>query len=523
MPVLETIPDLAFNGKYMDTANSKPRVYYFDNVKQIGADAFGIYPTARIEFSHIETAQSLPNSNDEEAFPCRCIISMPSTFKECTEDTAGRNYKIYGTKGTYTEQWANENGHEFIEISQETAILQDIPMEYTDETQVLSPDVIGFNRAYQWYGSFTEDNEAGTPIDGATDKDFKPAEYPSYPYYYCVVTSTDVGYDPIEIRTGVTANKVASADYSAYDAAVLKANSLEREYYKDLTALDAALAVDVRGLTITEQAIVDAQTKAIEDVLIALELKDADYSAYNAAVEKANALDNNLYADITELDKLLADDISGLTIINQDTVDNQTRAIEDALKNLVLKPADYTEYYKAVEQAKSLDRSLYEDLTAVDEALAVDVSGKNITEQADVDNQTQKILNAISGLAYKSADYKEYYKAVEQAQAINRDLYEDLTALDDALAVDVSGKNITEQTEVDAQTQTILDAINGLVEKEFPTEPTEPEEPSTVPIEPENPEIPNTGGSNSIIISASLVMLSFSIAVLQSPIDRKRK
>ena len=407
MPVLETIPDLAFNGKYMDTANSEPRVYYFDNVKQIGADAFGIYPTARIEFSHIKTAQSLPNSNDEEAFPCRCIISMPSTFKECTEDTKGRNYKVYGTKGTYSEQWANENGHEFIEISQETAILRDVPMEYTDETQILSPDVIGFNRTYQWYGSLTADNTAGIPIDGATDKDFHPAEYPAYPYYYCVVTSTDVGYESIEIRTGVTANKVASADYSAYDAAVLKAKALEREYYKDLTALDAALSVDVSGLSIADQAIVDAQTKAIEDALMALELKDADYSAYNAAVEKANALDKNLYTDTTELDKLLAEDISGLTILDQDIVDNQTVAIEEALKNLTFKPADYSAYNTAVEKANALDKNLYTDTTELDKLLAEDISGLTILDQDIVDNQTVAIEEALKNLVLKPADYAE--------------------------------------------------------------------------------------------------------------------
>ncbi|HIU36206.1 MAG TPA: hypothetical protein IAC53_06370, partial [Candidatus Fimenecus excrementigallinarum] len=169
----------------------------------------------------------------------------------------------------------------------------------------------------------------------------------------------------------------------------------------DLTVLDAALAVDVSGLTISEQAIVDTQTKAIEDALAALELKDADYTAYNAVVEKANALDRSLYADTTELDRLLGEDISGLTILEQDIVDTQTRAIEDALNSLVFKPADYTEYNKAVEQAKALDRSLYEDLTVLDETLAVDMSGKNITEQAEVDAQTQAILTAIENLVEK--------------------------------------------------------------------------------------------------------------------------
>ena len=527
MPALLAVPKQAFDS-YGVNPIAEPRFFRLDSVTQIEQDAFGKHPTARIELSHLESAKDLPQTEG-------CIITLPSTFKECTEDTFGRNYKVYGTKGTYAEEWANANGHEFIEISQETALLQDVPMEYTDETQVLCPDVIGFNRTYQWYGSLTADNTAGEPIEGATEKEFNPAEYPAYPYYYCVVTSTDVGFDPIEIRTGVTANKVAAADYSAYNTAVEKANALEREYYKDLTDLDAALAVDVSGLTVSEQAIVDAQTKAIEDALAALALKDADYTAYNAAVEKANALDRSLYADTAELDRLLSEDISGLTILEQDIVNTQTRAIEDALNSLVFKPADYTEYNKAVEQAKALDRSLYEDLTVLDETLAVDMSGKNITEQAEVDAQTQAILTAIENLVFKPADYTEYNKAVEQAKALNRDLYEDLTVLDKALAVDVSGKNITEQAEVDAQTQTILTAIENLTEKPV-TEPETPEEPSLpvteAPSETETTtqsdakpstdvKSPQTGANTSSVFGLSFICICSAVVLVFT--SRKRK
>lgn len=526
MPSLLSVPDEAFGGTQSDDS-STPRVCILENVVDIGENAFGEFTTCRAEFSHLSTAKSLPYTDAKTP----CIITMPSTFRECTEDTVGRNYKVYGTKGTYAETWTNENGHEFIELSQETAVLQDVPMAYTGE-EILKPDVLGFNKTYQWYGNTTADNMTGTPIESATDKEFNPADYEAYPYYYCVVTSTDVGYDPIEIRTGVTQNKtLKSADYSAYDAAVLKANALKREYYKDLTALDAALAVNVQGLTELDQSIVDAQTKAIEDALTALEFKDADYSAYNAAVEKANVLDKSLYADTTELDSLLAEDISGLTILNQDIVDEQMRAIEDALKNLVFKPADYTE----VEKANALNRDLYEDLTALDEALAVDVSGKNITEQAEVDEQTQVILNAIFALTYKPADYTEYNNAVEQANALNRDLYEDLTALDEALSVDVSGKNITEQADVDSQTQAILAAIENLVKKPV-TEPEMPGKPSQPVIEaPSETEIitqsdsklstdiksPQTGANASPIFSLSFICI-FSAAVLVFT-NRKRK
>ena len=246
MPALLTVPAQAFDS-YGINPILRPRFFCLDSVTRINENAFGKNLTARIEFSHLETAQSLPQTEG-------CVITMPSTFKKCTEDTTGRNYKVYGTKGTYAETWANENGHEFIEISQETALLQDVPMEYTDETQVLSPDVIGFNRAYQWYGSFTADNTAGEPIEGAAEKAFDPADYPAYPYYYCVVTSTDIGFEPVEIRTGVTANKVAPADYTAYNQAVAEANAINRALYQDLTALDAALSVDVSGLTVSEQA-----------------------------------------------------------------------------------------------------------------------------------------------------------------------------------------------------------------------------------------------------------------------------
>ena len=141
------------------------------------------------------------------------------------------------------------------------------------------------------------------------------------------------------------------------------------------------------------------------------------------------------------------------------------------------KDADYSAYNAAVEKANKLDRSLYKDLTSLDEALAVDVSGKNITEQNVVDAQAQAILDAIDALEYKDADYSAYKAAVEIANGLDRSLYKDLSALDEALAVDVSGKNITEQNVVDAQTLAILDAINVLEKKDVPTEPESTTEP----------------------------------------------
>ena len=398
LPSIVSIPHSAFAGGY--NVNSKPRIYCFDQTKNIGKNAFGKYRTSRIEFSHLESAKSLPQTEG-------CIISMPSTFRECTEDTKGRNYKVYGTKGTYAEQWANENEHTFIEISQETAVLTQLPEKYTDADSVLTADVIGFNRTYQWYGSFTPDNTAGTPIDGATNKVFNPADYPAYPYYYCVVTSTDVGYDPIEIRTNVTEN-------TTYQA--------------------------------------------------------ADYTEYNKAVEQANALNRDNYVDFSKVNEVLSVDVSNLPVKDQALVDAQTAAIINAINSLVYKPADYTEYNKAVEQAKDLNRDNYVDFSKVDEALAVDISDKNITEQAEVDAQTQAITDAINGLELKPV-----------------------------------APPVTDPTEP-------CDSVK-------PTEPTVAEN-SSVPADTQSPEIPKTAGDKLVCIS-SASLIPFAVCIFT--LIRKKK
>lgn len=398
MPSLLSVPNEAFGGTDSDDS-SNLRVCILENAVDIGENAFGESATSRAEFSHLEIAKSLPHTDSK----IPCIISLPSTFRECTEDTKGRNYTVYGTKGTYAEQWANENGHTFIEVSQDTAVLTQLPEKYTDADSVLTADVIGFNRTYQWYGSFTADNTAGTPIDGATDKDFNPIDYPAYPYYYCVVTSTDVGYDSIEIRTGVCENTTfVSADYSEYDKVVAQANAIDRSLYQDLTALDEALSADIGGLSNAHQNIVDDQTAKIKAALDNLVLKPADYSRVN---EQINTVPEHLeyYTDktVNALNEILNGIDYGLDITKQEVVNSYAEQLQNAISALEYKPADYTEYDKAVAKAKGLDKEKYVDFSRVEKELAVVVDGRNITQQEEIDLQTKAILTAIDALEEK--------------------------------------------------------------------------------------------------------------------------
>ena len=514
MPALLTVPKQAF-GSYGVNPIAKPRFFRFDSITQIEKDAFGKYLTARIELSHLETAQSLPQTEG-------CIISMPSTFRECTEDTKGRNYKVYGTKGTYAEQWANENEHTFIEISQDTAVLTPLPKKYTDADGVLTADVIGFNRTYQWYANDTNDNTTGTPIPNATGKEFNPADYPAK-YYYCVVTSTDVGYDSIEIRTGVCENTTfVSADYSEYDKVVAQAKALDRSLYTDLTELDEALSADIGGLSNAQQNIVDEQTAKIKAALDNLVLKPADYSRVN---EQINTVPEHLeyYTDetVNALNKILNDIDYGLDITKQEVVNSYAEQLQNAISALEYKPADYTEYDKAVAKAKGLDKEKYVDFSQVEKELAVDVGGRNITQQEEVDLQTKAILTAIDALEYKPADYTEYDKAVAKAKGLDKEKYVDFSQVEKELAVDVGGRNITQQEEVDLQTKAILAAIDALEEKPQEQPITNPEQDktngNTTPDKPSKNESvisPMTGSETYTGVFTALAALSFATVLL---------
>lgn len=66
-------------------------------------------------------------------------------------------------------------------------------------------------------------------------------------------------------------------------------------------------------------------------------------------------------------------------------------------------PADYTEYNKAVEAANAIDLSLYINADILENALSVDVSGRYSCEQDFIDEQTKAIYDAIDNLEFNDA------------------------------------------------------------------------------------------------------------------------
>ena len=129
------------------------------------------------------------------------------------------------------------------------------------------------------------------------------------------------------------------ADYSSVDAAIAKANALEKDNYKDFSAVEEAINAVVRDKNITEQGEVDAMAQAIENAITALQYKDADYTKVDEAIAKANALNKDAYTNFTAVEEAINAVVRDKNITEQDEVDAMAKAIEDAMAALEKKPA----------------------------------------------------------------------------------------------------------------------------------------------------------------------------------------
>ena len=144
------------------------------------------------------------------------------------------------------------------------------------------------------------------------------------------------------IDNAITNLKYKGANYTKVDAAIDKANAVKKEAYKDFSGVEAAMNAVVRNKNITDQSEVDAMAQAIEDAIAALQYKDADYTKVDAAIAKANALNKDNYKDFSAVETAVNAVARGKNITEQGEVDAMAKAIEDALAALQYKDADKT-------------------------------------------------------------------------------------------------------------------------------------------------------------------------------------
>jgi uncharacterized protein (UPF0212 family) len=301
------------------------------------------------------------------------------------------------------------------------------------------------------------------------------------------------------------------ADYTAVDAAIARATALDSSLYTNYSAVEDSINSVDRAKSKAQQTEVDAMAKAIEDAIAALQYKDADYTKVDAAIAKANALNKNDYKDFSGVEAAVNAVVRDKNITEQSEVDAMAKAIEDAIAVLQYKDADYTKVDAAIAKANALNKDNYKDFTGVEAAVNAVTRGKNLTEQTEVDAMAKAIEDAIAALQYKDADYTKVDAAIAKANALNKNDYKDFSGVEAAVKAVVRGKNITEQSEVDKMAKTIEDAIAALEKKTASTKPGTSD------------KSPQTGDTSNLALWIALLFISGGAAIGTTVVSRKKK
>ena len=326
-----------------------------------------------------------------------------------------------------------------------------------------------------------------------------------------ITEQTEVDAMAKAIEDAIAALQDKDADYTKVDAAIAKANALNKDNYKDFTAVEAAVNAVTRGKNLTEQTEVDAMAKAIEDAIAALQYKYVDYTKVDAAIAKANALKKDEYKDFSAVEAAVNAVVRDKNITEQSEVDAMAKAIEDAIAALQYKYVDYTKVDAAIAKANALKKDEYKDFSAVEAAVNAVVRDKNITEQSEFDAMAKAIEDAIAALQYKDADYTKVDATIAKANALNKNDYKDFSGVEAAVNAVVRGKNITEQSEVDKMAKAIEDAISALEKKPASTKPGTFD------------KSPQTGDTSNLALWIALLFVSGGAAIGTTVISRKKK
>ena len=184
--------------------------------------------------------------------------------------------------------------------------------------------------------------------------------------------------------------------------------------------------------------------------------------------------------------------------------------------SFVVTPAELTNVIikvdgQAVTNPANLEAGTYQVEVSADNCEAFN---SNITITADTATHVQTIA-----MTYLPADYTKVDEAIAKANALNKDNYKDFTAVEAAVNAVVRGKNITEQSEVDAMAKAIEDAIAALEKKPVSTKEKKPA--STKP--GTSDKLPQAGDTNSLALWIALLFASVGAVTLTTVYGGKKK
>ena len=202
-------------------------------------------------------------------------------------------------------------------------------------------------------------------------------------------------------------------------------------------------------------------------------------------------------------------------------------AIENAMKKLEYKGANYSKVDAAIEKAKGLNKDEYKDFSAVEEAIKAVVRYKNITEQNIVNGYADAIENAIKALELKpitapviiqganqtvekgkestfrsDANFKDFVKVLVDGNEISADNY---IAKEGSTIVTLKSEFV--ETLLEGSHTISIVSTTGQAITEFNVVKSNTSDIINTP-ELANRKSPNTGDSANMVLWISLIFVS---------------
>lgn len=206
-----------------------------------------------------------------ESLPSTLVgLIFPTSLVEITATVPETDFTVYGYEDTFAYQYAQENSKEFVTVP---VMCCEVPESVSTEEQYLIAFSIGFNCTYQWYKNDTVSNENGTPIEGATNFWYEPVREDNAVAYYCVITSDDCANSNTVITAPIkNAPEYQEADYTAYNALLEEVSLIDRDLYtaESLAVLDDLLATDISGYSLAEQELIENHVTEIKNAISSL-------------------------------------------------------------------------------------------------------------------------------------------------------------------------------------------------------------------------------------------------------------
>ena len=205
------------------------------------------------------------------------------------------------------------------------------------------------------------------------------------------------------------------------------ANNYEISYYDPayIDQINAQLALIPEGLYIVNQADIDQVTETIDAMYVDMgnHLNTADYTFANMQklIEATYESEYEKYytaASWTALVNARNAIRKGKMAGEQNIVNAYAKAIYDARNALVYNPADYTVVNQYLDLIAALDSNNYTNWATIQAAVDAVDTTKNVTQQADVDAMAQALIDAYNGRILKDADYTALDTQIAAANAL---------------------------------------------------------------------------------------------------------